>query len=646
MTTGPKHHLRMLACLAVISVAAAGPARTPAIAATAAAAMRIPPPRDIAYPGTLRLEVDATDIARRIFRVRETIPVRPGQVTLLYPQWLPAIHAPAGRIDAVAGLIVSAGGRRLAWTRDPLNTFAIHVDVPVGAAALTLEFQYLSVGEGGGDRVLMTPEMVHVQWHRLLFYPAGYYVSRIGIEASTRLPAGWQIATALDTADNADGATRFRATTLETLVDSPLYAGRYFRRFDLGTLRGAPAHLNVFADAPAFLEATSGQIAAHRALLAQAEKLFGSRHFDHYDFLLVLSDRVGPAGAEHHQSSENVTPTGYFTDWEMLAGGRDLLPHEFVHSWNGKYRRPADLWTPNYNVPMQGSLLLGYEGLTQYYGLVLAARSGLITREQAIDELGQAAGFYANQPGRAWKSLQDTTTDPIVLLGRPMPWRSWQRFEDYYREGMLVWLDADTLIRQLSNGRRSLDDFARDFLGRRDGSHVPDTYTFSDLVRALNRCQPYDWATFLHTRLDSVGAPPPLAGIARGGYRLSYGDVPTPLARAERAQENILDLSYSLGLKVAADGRITDVLWEGPAFAQGLARGAQIAAVNGLAYNPGRLEQAVRDAQNGSSIVLLVRDGEQYRTLRIEYRAGLRYPRLERRGSDAASLDRILAPLG
>jgi predicted metalloprotease with PDZ domain len=606
----------------------------------------IPEPRDVPYPGAIRLSVDATDIERRIFRVHETIPVRPGEpFVLLYPQWLPGNHSPGGRVDRLAGLMIHANGARLEWTRDPVNVYAFHVSVPVGVSALDLEFQFLSAVDQSEGRIVVTPNMLNLQWNSVVLYPAGYFSRQINVEPSVRLPDGWQLATALESVSSSDGLTTFKPVPLNTLVDSPIFAGRYFERLDLDPGASVPVHLNIVADRPELFEVKPEQLAAHRALVQQAYKLYGSHHYDHYEFLLALTDEMGDIGLEHHQSSEDGTVPGYFTEWEKNAGERDLLPHEYTHSWNGKFRRPADLWTPNFNVPMRDSLLWVYEGQTQYWGFVLAARSGLLTRQQTLDVLAMTAAAYDHRVGREWRALQDTTNDPITAMRRPIPWRSWERSEDYYSEGLLIWLDADTLIRERSGGKRSLDDFARAFFGIENGSYVTSTYTFDDVVKALNGVEPYDWANFLRTRLDGHGSGAPLDGVARGGYKLVYTETPTDYFKSSEAGRTSTDLMYSLGFVIGREGRLADVLWDGPAYKAGLTIGTQIVAVNGIALHADRLKDAITKAKTSADpIELLVRNGDRYRTVRIDYHGGLRYPRFERDASVPARLDDILTP--
>jgi len=645
MTNKKSSNFLWLVCCTLILSNSEGFTQQSARPEPAAAPTAIAAPRDIPYAGTIRLTVDATDIDRHIFIVRESIPVRGGDsLVLFYPQWLPGNHSPTGRIDKLAGLTIRANGMPVEWRRDTVNVFAFHVAVPANVTALDAEFQYLSPVDTAEGRIVMTPEMLNLQWNAVVLYPAGYFTRQIMVEPGVRLPDNWQFATALETASSNGGLTNFKRVPLETLVDSPIFAGRYFKRVDLEASGGAPVHLDIVADRADLLEMKPEQLAAHRGLVEQANKLFGSHHYDHYDLLLALTNRMGGIGLEHHQSSENGTAATYFTEWEKNVDRRDLLPHEYTHSWNGKFRRPADLWTPNFNTPMRDSLLWMYEGQTEYWGFVLAARSGLWTRQQALDAIAATAAVYDHRAGREWRSLEDTTNDPITAMRRPLPWRSWQRSEDYYLEGQLVWLDADTLIRELSHGARSLDDFARAFFGINDGSYIPVTYIFDDVVNALNRVQPHDWSKFLRARLDGHGPGAPLDGLNRGGYKLVYKETPSEYFKNEEERRKISDLTYSLGMIIGNEGKLTEVLWEGLAYQKGLTVGTQIIAVDGIAYNIDRLKAAIKDAQKtGASIELLVKNGDHYRTVRMDYHDGLRYPHLERTGA-VAFLDQILAP--
>ncbi len=610
------------------------------------AAPQIEAARDVPYEaGPIKLAVDATDNDRRIFSVHQILPVSAaGPLTLFYPAWLPGNHAPRGPIEQLAGLMITADGQPVAWTRDPVNVYAFHVTVPAGAKALDIRFQFLSPTDRSMGRVVVTPDMLNLQWNAVALYPAGYYARQIMVEPTLRLPEGWQLGTALETASREGDLVRFKPVGLDTLVDSPIFAGRYYRQIDLDPGAAVPVRLNIVADRPGQLEATPEQIGVHRTLVKQAYKLFGSHHYDHYDFLLALSDKMSGIGLEHQRSSENGVPPTYFTEWDKSAVGRDLLAHEFTHSWNGKFRRGEDLWTETFNTPMRNSLLWVYEGQTQYWGNVLAARSGLQTKQQGLESLAMTAATFDNRVGRAWRAMSDTTNDPIMTARRPISWRSWQRSEDYYSEGQLIWLDADTLIRELSGGKRSLDDFAKAFFGVDNGSYVPKTYRFEDVVATLNGVQPYDWTTFLKTRLDGNGPGAPLDGLTRGGYRLVYTQKPTDFFKASEARRKSVDLTYSIGVVLDKDGSMSDVMWDGLAFRAGLIQGTQIVAVGGVAYDADLLKAAITAATDPAKPVeLLVKSGERYRTVKLTYQGGLRYPRLEPIVGAPARLDDIYA---
>jgi predicted metalloprotease with PDZ domain len=604
----------------------------------------IAPPVDLPYPGVLQVAVDATDLPHGIFVVHETIPVAAGPLTLLYPKWLPGTHSPSGPIDKFAGLMLKAGGKQIEWLRDPVDVYAFHADVPAGVTSLDVDFQFLSAVSTHEGRVMMTPDMLSLQWIDLVLYPSGYFTRQIQVAPSVTLPADFKFATALETASTKGAVTEFKPTSFETLADSPMIAGRNFRSFDLDPGGPARVTLDVIADRPDELAATPAEIDAHKALVQQAYKLFGAHHYDHYDFLLSLSDKMGGNGLEHHQSSEDGTTPKYFTGWDKTAAGRDLLSHEYSHSWDGKFRRPADLWTPNFNVPMRDSLLWVYEGQTQYWGVVLAARSGLWTKQEGLDAIAATAAIYDHRVGRTWRPLEDTTNDPIIAQRRPLSWLSWQRSEDYYSESQLVWFDVDTLIRELSGGKQSLDDFAKAFYGIENGSYIPATYSFDDVVKTLTAVQPHDWAVFLKQRLDGFATGAPLDGLARGGYRLIYNDTPTKFLESAEKRRKTVDLAFSIGVVIGKDGMLNEVMWDGPAFKAGLTEGAQIVAVNGDAYEEDGLKDAIKSAKTGTApIELLMKAKDQYRTVRIDYHDGLRYPHLERIDATPARLDDILA---
>jgi predicted metalloprotease with PDZ domain len=631
--------LAAAACIAMPALAQVGTAIPQPLPMEAA----MPAPRDVPYPGTLRLEVDASDTSRGIYRVVETIPVAgPGPLTLLYPEWLPGNHGPRGPINSIAGLRITANGRPVEWQRDSSYVYAFHVDVPEGARSLRVEFQHLSPTDPGQGRVTMTPNMLNLQWEKMSLYPAGYFTRGIPVEAIVAYPAGWSAATSLDVAARAGNRLTYRTVPYETLVDSPVFAGRYYRRERLTE----NINLNLFADEPGDLAATPEQIAIHRRAAEQEVKLFGTVHFDEYEYLVALTDELGGIGLEHLRSSENSHPRDYFTDWNSGSAGRDLLTHEFTHSWNGKYRRPADLWTPNYNVPMRDSLLWVYEGQTQFWGNILAARSGLMPTADVLDELARTAAFYDTLPGRSWRPLIDTTNDPIVQARRSQPWPSWMRGEDYYSEGMLIWLEVDARLRQLSGGRRSMNDFARAFFGVNPGDQGVATYTFDDVVATLNAIAPFDWASYLHERVDRVRPHAPLDWIAAGGYRLVYRDTPSAYFKSREKDRKILDLTFSVGAVIGEGGRISGVAWDSPMFDVGATAGATIVAINGAQYSNDLFRRAIAAAHTGRDpIRLLIKRGDRYREVALDYHDGLRYPALERVGTGPSGLDALLAPL-
>jgi len=613
--------------------------------AVASVQAQVVPPVDAPYaPGAISIHVDATDLGQRIFRVKESIPVQPGPLTLLFPKWLPGNHSPRGPIDKIAGIVVSAGAQRLDWRRDPLDVYAFHIDVPRGVTRIDVQYQYLTPTDGGQGRVVMTPVMLNLQWNAVVLYPAGHYASRIDYDASVTYPAQWQAFTALDV-DRRDGdSVHYKSVPLDILVDSPVYAGLYAKQYELAPGAKLPVRLDVIADAPKYLDAKPEHLAQHRELVKQALALFGSQHYDHYDFLFSLSDQMGGNGLEHQRSSEDGEGVDYFSDWDAKIGSSDLLGHEYTHSWNGKFRRPADLWTPNYNVPMQDSLLWVYEGQTQYWGNVLTARAGLRPSEASRDALAAVVATYRDgRPGLSWRNIQDTTNDSIVAQRRPKPYTNWQLREDYYSGGQMIWLEADARIRTLSGGRKSLDDFARAFFGVHDGQwKQQDTYTFDDVVRTLDGIVHDDWASFLRDRLDGkVGL---TGGIEAAGWKLVYTDQQGALAKARASKSGMQDFFYSLGCYLDKNGKVEEVRWDSPAFNAGLGTGMTVMAVNDLAFAKDTLADAVKAAQTDKApIRLLVKDFNRFRTISIDYHDGLRYPHLQRIAGKPDLLSKILA---
>ncbi len=613
--------------------------------ASAQADARVMEVADRDYPGTILLDVDASDIARRVQHVRQRIPVQSGPLTLWYPKWIPGNHAPTGPINQIAGLVIRGNGEPVAWTRDPLDMYAFRMDVPAGVQVLDIEFQYLSPTSSAQGRVAMTPRMLSLQWHRVLLYPAGHDARRIRVAPRLRLPAGWQSATALrGEPASADGEQRYAEVDLMTLIDSPVYAGEHFRRFDLDTGK-TPVRLNAMADTAEQLDATPAMIEAHRALVKQADRVFGPRPFAHYDFLLALSDSFSGIGLEHRQSSENGTYADYLRGTAAFIDN-DLLPHEYVHAWSGKFRRPATTWAPHYNVPADNSLLWVYEGQTQYWAVVLAARSGLWTQEQARAVLANTLATADVQAGREWRDLGDTVHQGIIDFNdAPQAWGSWQRGYDFYAEGSLLWLAIDARMRELSGGRRTLDDFARRFHAGASADAAISLYGQADIIDTLTRVQASDWNAFIDARLHGVGKRVELDGLERSGWELIYSEEPNAAITDAESAGGYDDLRFSLGLRIDGDGGIVESLWNSPAHRAGIARDMTLVAVDGLAYSSERLKRAITSAGSSRApLELLLRQGEQYRTVRVEYSGGLRYPHLRRIPHSHDHLGEILAP--
>ena len=603
----------------------------------------IPAPEDVDYPGTMTLDVDASDTSQGIFRVKQTIPVdKAGPMVLLYPKWLPGNHSPTGQLDKLAGLTITGNkGAPIRWTRDPVDVYAFHIDVPDGTKKLNLAFQFISATAKDQGRIVMTPNLISLQWNSVSLYPAGYFTRDIPVSATVHYPAGFTAASGLPSKANGPIYT-YDTTSYETLVDSPVLAGRYYKQWPLSP----KVDLNVFADKPADLAATPEQIDAHKRLVDQAVKLFGAQHYDHYEFLLSLSDQLGGIGLEHHRSSEDGTGEKYFTDWDNQIGDHNLLPHEYTHSWNGKFRRPADLWTPDFRTPMRDSLLWVYEGQTQFWGYVLQARSGIVSKDDTLDEYAMIAAYYDNMPARQWRDLLDTTNDPIISQRRPKGWVSWQRSEDYYNEGLMVWMEVDSMLRQQSHGTKSIDDFARAFFGINDGDWGEVTYNFNDVVNTLNQIQPYDWATFLTERLQGISDQAPLNGFVQNGYKLVYTADETKVFKQAEANRHKVDASYSIGLAASSkDGGVEAVIWNSPAFKAGMTVGDTIVSVNGKAFSPDALNDAIVAAKTDKNpIHLNVERQDDYRDVAIDYHDGPRYPHLVKVGTGETGLDKLLAP--
>lgn len=598
----------------------------------------------------IALEVDAHEAPRKIFHARLAIPANPGPATLLYPKWVPGEHGPTGPITDLAGLKLAAGGRPVSWRRDSVDMYAFHCEVPAGAESIEASLDYLSPAEAGGfsSGSSATGNLALISWNQLLLYPKGTPSDELQYKATLRLPAGWKYATSLSVAKDSGDQVDFAPVSLTTLVDSPVLTGSHFRVVTLTS--EPPAHrINIAADSEAALE-LSPQLAAHyRSLVAETGALFGARHYRHYDFLLTLSDHVAHFGLEHHESSDDRVAERALLDEDkrkaILAG---LLPHEMAHSWNGKYRRPADLAIGKFDEPMHGDLLWVYEGLTEYLGQVLSARSGLLTPEQYRESLALTAAEMDHQKGRMWRPLADTAVAAQLLYQARPDWMSWRRGVDFYPESELLWLEADTIIRRETKGKRSLDDFCRLFHGGPSGPPQVVPYTFEDVMAALRQVAPYDWKGFWTTRLNTTEPRAPLAGLAASGWKLVYRDTPSEMQKAQEETHKMADVRLSIGFTVREDGTIPDVIPDSPAARAGVGPGVKLIAVNGRRVNPGILREVLQDAIKASRtqpVELLVENAEFLKTHRLDYSGGERYPHLERAQGTADLLTAIIKPL-
>jgi predicted metalloprotease with PDZ domain len=597
-------------------------------------------------PGVIRVEVDETRAPQRILHTHLTIPVQPGPLALYYPQWIPGEHMPDGPINNVAGLKFMAGRKAIPWRRDLLDMFEFHLDIPPGVTSLDVSFDFLisGVGSGYSSGASSTANLNNLSWNQVLLYPQGYASKDLTYLPSLKLPAGWRFGTALPGAKQDGDTVNFAPVSLSTLVDSPVLSGRYFRVIQLTPGQNPTHEIDLAADSAAALEMPPETEAHYRQLIAETGALFGVRHYRDYHFLLTLSDDVAHFGLEHHESSDDRVYEKSVIDQAYRTETADLLPHEFVHSWNGKYRRPFDLATTDYHQPMRDDLLWVYEGLTEYWGDVLSARSGLLNQQQEHEAMARLAAFYDHEPGRNWRPLQDTADSAVVLYDADGDWTNWRRDVDFYDEGEFLWLDVDTTLRRLTNDKKSMNDFCLAFYGGPGGEPALKTYTFEDVVAALNGVAPYDWTTFLRTRLDSIAPKTPQEALQNSGWQLTYSDQPNEIETVRDAIRKKATLMNSIGLTASDEGVIEEVLYEGPSYRAGLGPGMKITQVGGKPFSIAALRDAVA-ASATSPVQLTVANGNEVGTPSIDYHAGMRYSHLQRVPNHPDLLDEILRPL-
>jgi predicted metalloprotease with PDZ domain len=585
---------------------------------------------------TIALTVDATKSQQKMLHSHEVVPVKPGPFTIYYPKWIPGDHEPDGPISGVTGLKFEANGKVIPWKRDTLDVFTFHLEIPAGVSQLEADFDFIEPEEDSA-----TDKLTVLEWNEVVLYPAGVMAQDLSYEAKLTLPEGWKFGTSLPIEKESGGKVTFKPISLDLLVDSPVIAGQYYRAVDV-TPAGESIHheLDLVADSEDALKLSPDNQKQMTSLVAESGKLFGARHYRDYHFLLTLSDHVAHFGLEHHESNDSRLPERALISpgSGMALGG--LLAHEFVHSWNGKFRRPKDLAVPYYEQPMEDDLLWGYEGLTDYLGPLLAARSGLWKPEEYHEYLASiAASLGPGRPGRTWRPLLDTAVGLPGLSGGGRGWFTWKRGTDYYDEGDLLWLEVATIIHRESKEAKSIDDFCHAFHGGSNNGPEVKTYTFDELMASLQAIAPYDWATFFHTRLDSTAPAAPTGGVENGGWKVTYNDEPAKLSGRRGVPSDV----YSIGLQLSADGSVGDSIVGGPAFEAGISSGMKVIGVNGRVYTHDLLEDAIKDAKESSKpISLMVVNDDYIKTVTVKYDGGARYPHLTRDEAKPDYLDELI----
>ena len=600
-----------------------------------------------AQQAVIHVNVDARDAPRRLIHVQLHIPTSPGPVTLLYPQWIQGEHGPTGPIADVVSLKFRANDQTLPWRRDPVNLYAFHLTVPPGSDALDAAFDFISPADAGGftEGSSMTSELAVLNWNQYVLYPQGMAADQLRYHATLHLPRDWHYGTALSVARESGDKIDFQPTSLATLVDSPVSTGAHYKTIDLGIFNGSPHYIHMAADSERALAMPPQAVPQYIRLISEAGVLFGSRHYRSYHFLLTLSDHVASFGLEHHESSDDRLGERTLLDNDLLTYYSELLPHEYVHSWNGKYRRPSGLVTKDYNEPLQGDLVWMYEGLTEYLGSVLATRSGMETPELFRERLAYVISHLEYQSGRSWRPLADTAISAQILFAAREDYSALRRGIDFYGEGQLLWLEVDTLLRQLSHGTKSIDDFCREFYGGSQTAPLVSAFTLDDVIAALSHLQPYAWTDFFRERVDTVQTEAPVKGVENAGWQLTYDDVRSKYWNTTEDQDRTTDMLLSMGMSVKTDGLVADVLMGSPVQRAGVAPGVTITSVNGRQFTATVLREEVRGAAKTTEPVeLTVRSGEYTSTRMVDYHGGERYPHLARRNGKPDMLNEIVQP--
>jgi predicted metalloprotease with PDZ domain len=596
----------------------------------------------------ITLRVDAHDVGRNRIHTEMTIAVKPGPVTLLFAKWIPGEHAPTGALDTLIGLEIRANGIPIVWSRDPLDLYSLRIVVPRGVdhldvaleSGLPIEGLMFTSGQTNSSRLAI------ISWNEFVLYPKGVDADRLSVDASLIAPAGWTVACALEGKSGKGNAIRFEKSSLARLIDSPAQIGLYSRLVEIKGAEPAPAlrhAMSIMADSEAAIYLPEDFARGYNRMISESGALFGSRMYRHYTWLVSLSNHIAHFGLEHHESSDDRAAEGMLSAEDLRMELAGLLGHELVHSWNGKYRRPVGLLSPDFQEPMDGSLLWVYEGLTNLLGMVLPTRAGLITPEYYRERLAVSSSVLELEAGARWRPLSDTIA--AAQLPRSSVWQSSRRSTDYYAASDYLWLDVDAELRARSQGHVTLDDFVKRFCAGVSGAPQVKPYVEQDIYNLLAELSPGDWRSFIRRHLDQTGTMALFAALDRTGWKLGYTAVRnTALATDDRRRQSTNRLA-SIGIFLDGDNRIIDVIEDRAAARAGAGPGMRVIAVNGERFTAVVLDDAITAAQKTREpISLLVEKGDYYQTLRVEYYDGLRFPHLVRIEGRADNLGAILTP--
>ncbi len=587
-----------------------------------------------AQAADLTVRVDAREVARKHVHTALSLAARPGPLTLVFPEWIPGEHGPTGPIDTLVGMVIRANGQTLTWQRDPTDVFAVNVVVPVGATRVEVELESgLPVDEGSFTAgPTSSAQLAVISWNQFVLLPKGVDADTITTEASVLAPRDWQLACALDLQAQADGSTRLEGTTLARLIDSPLQLGRYVKRVELSGSAPLPQLRHVIAiaaDSEAALTVPDEFAKGYQRLVAQAGMLFGSRMYRHYTWLLSLSDHVAHFGLEHHESSDDRVVEDSLSEPAYRERVAELLAHEYVHSWNGKYRRPAGLLSPDYNKDMDGSLLWVYEGMTQFWGEVLPVRSGMVAPQAYREVLASKAGDFDLQVGNHWRPLADTAVAAQLLYDAPGAWANSRRGTDFYEASEFLWLNVDAELRVRSGGKASLDDFVRRFYAGTSGQPALKPFVEEDVYAALASVAPADWRAIIRHHLDSTGPQALLDGLRSTGWQLTYTAQKNSYLELRQKRTKSTMRDWSIGFTLDRNATIVDTVEDRAAARAGAGPGMRLVAVNGRSYTAEVLDAAIAAAQvTHRPIELMVENDDFFRTLSVPYYEGPRWPHL------------------